>query len=99
MVTSAVTAVAIVGAYAWYELQQQEIPVRCASPTGRSEAAEIDSATKYAGRIEQMLVREERRGRNEGRFPVRHAGGSRTPDRGTGVRVAACDLARNDELP
>ena len=98
IVTMAVTAVAIVGSYGWDELRQPGIPARCASANGRIEAAGIDITTKYAGRMEQMLVREERSGRNAGLCPVRHSGGSRTPGRGTGVRVAACGLARRNEL-
>ncbi len=58
LVAMAVIAVAIAGSYAWYKLRPPGIPPGFVSSNGRIEATEIDLATKYAGRIEQVLVRE-----------------------------------------
>lgn len=49
---------AIAGFSAWYLLRLPAIPVGFVFSNGRIEATEIDIATKYSGRIEQVLVRE-----------------------------------------
>ncbi len=51
-------AAAVAGGYAWYRMRPPGIPPGFVSSNGRIEATEIDLATKYAGRIEQVLVRE-----------------------------------------
>jgi HlyD family secretion protein len=54
-------AVVVVGALAylgWKFFQPRELPDGFASSNGRIEATEIDVATKLAGRIEEVLVRE-----------------------------------------
>ena len=53
-----VIAAAVGGIYAWYEMRPAGIPAGFVASNGRIEATEIDVATKYAGRIEQVLVRE-----------------------------------------
>jgi HlyD family secretion protein len=58
LVAMAVVGLAVAGTYAWYELRPPGIPPGFVSSNGRIEATEIDLATKYAGRIEQVLVRE-----------------------------------------
>lgn len=58
IVGMALIALAIAGAYAWYKLRPPGLPPGFVSSNGRIEATEIDIATKYAGRIEQVLVRE-----------------------------------------
>ena len=54
----AIMVAAIGGLYAWYRLRPPGIPAGFVSSNGRIEATEIDLATKYAGRIEQVLVRD-----------------------------------------
>jgi multidrug efflux pump subunit AcrA (membrane-fusion protein) len=54
----AMMGVAIGGGYAWYKLRPPAIPAGFVFSNGRIEATEIDIATKYSGRIEQVLVRE-----------------------------------------
>ena len=51
-------AVAAAGGYAWYLLRPAGIPRASSYSNGRIEATEIDIATKYAGRIDEVLVRE-----------------------------------------
>src|SRR3954449_11176842 len=47
------------GAWYWQRLQQaQALPPGIASANGRIEAEQVDIATKYAGRIEAVLVDE-----------------------------------------
>ena len=58
LVAMAVIALAVAGSYVWYKLRPPRIPPGFVSSNGRIEATEIDLATKYAGRIEQVLVRE-----------------------------------------
>jgi len=54
----AIIVAAIAGLYTWYRLRPAGIPPGFVSSNGRIEATEIDIATKYPGRIEQVLVRE-----------------------------------------
>ncbi len=54
----AVIALAIAGSYTWYKLRLPGIPAGFVSGNGRIEATEIDIATKFAGRIDQVLVHE-----------------------------------------
>jgi HlyD family secretion protein len=58
IVSLAVMVAAIGGFFAWYELRPPGIPAGFVFSNGRIEATEIDIATKYSGRIEQVLVRE-----------------------------------------
>ncbi|NIY75889.1 HlyD family efflux transporter periplasmic adaptor subunit [Thalassospira sp. HF15] len=46
------------GGYAYWQSQQSELPEFIASGNGRIEAEEIRVATKYAGRVEDVLVQE-----------------------------------------
>ena len=48
-------AVGAAGGYAWYRLRPAGIPPGFVYSNGRIEATEIDVATKYAGRIDQVL--------------------------------------------
>lgn len=54
----AALVIAIAGGYAWYRLRPPGLPAGFVSSNGRIEAIEIDLASKYAGRVEQVLVRE-----------------------------------------
>lgn len=58
LVIPAAIAVGIGAAYWWYALRPPGIPPGFVSGNGRLEATEIDIATKYSGRIEEVLVRE-----------------------------------------
>jgi HlyD family secretion protein len=58
LLMATVMAVVIASAYAWYELQPPGIPPGFVSGNGRLEATEIDIATKYPGRIDQVMVKE-----------------------------------------
>ena len=58
LLAAVAVAVGIVGGFAWYRLRPPGIPPGFVSSNGRIEATEIDIATKYQGRIEQVLVRE-----------------------------------------
>ena len=59
LITASISVAVITGAlYAWYRLRPQGIPPGFVSSNGRIEATEIDIATKYAGRIDALLVRE-----------------------------------------
>ena len=58
MVVLVVAGAGIAGGYAWYEFHQTAIPPGFVSGNGRLEATEIDIATKFPGRIEEVLVRE-----------------------------------------
>ena len=58
LIAAAAIAVAIGGYYAWYKLRPPGLPAGFVASNGRVEATEIDIATKYAGRIEAVLVRE-----------------------------------------
>jgi HlyD family secretion protein len=53
-----VTALGIAAAYAWHTLRQQGIPPGFVSGNGRLEATEIDIATKFPGRIQEVLTKE-----------------------------------------
>lgn len=46
------------GYYAWQKFGRNDLPPGIASGNGRIEATEIDIATKTAGRIQEILVRE-----------------------------------------
>ncbi len=52
------TALAGAGAWHWWQLQQARLPDYIASGNGRIEAQEVQVATKYSGRIAQVLVQE-----------------------------------------
>lgn len=54
----AISVAAVAGLYTWYKLRPPGIPPGIIFSNGRIEATEIDIATKYPGRIEQVLVRE-----------------------------------------
>ena len=58
IVSLAVILAAIAGFSTWYVLRPPAIPPGLVFSNGRIEATEIDIATKYSGRIEQILVRE-----------------------------------------
>ncbi|HTT75370.1 MAG TPA: efflux RND transporter periplasmic adaptor subunit [Candidatus Binataceae bacterium] len=58
VVIIAIITVTVVGAYLWYQSRPPEIPAGIVSGNGRVEATEIDIATKFAGRIDQVLVHE-----------------------------------------
>ena len=58
LLAAAVVAVGIAGGYTWYRLRPPGIPAGFVSSNGRIEATEIDIATKYPGRIDQVLVQE-----------------------------------------
>ncbi|MGV6871666.1 HlyD family secretion protein [Pseudochelatococcus sp. B33] len=49
---------AFLGYYAWQEIGRDTLPEGIASGNGRIEATEIDVATKAAGRVREVLVRE-----------------------------------------
>ena len=49
---------AMAGVYTWYGLRPAGIHPGFVSSNGRIEATEIDIGTKYAGRVEQVFVRE-----------------------------------------
>ncbi len=58
IVAVALVVVAVVGAFLWLRYQASEKPDGIASGNGRIEATEIDIATKYQGRIAEILCRE-----------------------------------------
>jgi len=58
IVSLAVVVAVFAGFYAWRLLRPSAIPAGFVFSNGRIEATEIDIATKYSGRIEQVLVRE-----------------------------------------
>src|SRR5215472_12573227 len=58
LVSLVVIVAGMAGFFAWYELRPVGVPPGFVFSNGRIEATEIDIATKYAGRIEQVLVRE-----------------------------------------
>lgn len=53
-----VLAGAAAGGWAWWQQQQSRLPPNIASGNGRIEATEVQIATKYAGRVAEVLVRE-----------------------------------------
>ena len=57
-VAAALAAVAVLGAYAWQQWSAARQNDGLAGGNGRIEATEIDVATKYAGRVAEILVRE-----------------------------------------
>src|SRR5277367_5481345 len=46
------------GAFAWWKLSQPGLPPGFAGANGRLEAKQVDVATKYAGRIAEVLADE-----------------------------------------
>jgi HlyD family secretion protein len=58
LTTVVVTALGFASAYAWYALRQPAIPPGFVSGNGRLEATEIDIATKFSGRIQEVLAKE-----------------------------------------
>ncbi len=58
MVASVMVVAAVSALFAWYKLRSPGIPPGFVYSNGRIEATEIDVATKYAGRIDEVLVRE-----------------------------------------
>lgn len=58
VVLAAAVILAIVGYNAWKELSRDRLPDGIATGNGRIEATEIDVATKVAGRVKDVLVRE-----------------------------------------
>jgi HlyD family secretion protein len=53
-----IAAVAVVAAVAWWRHQNNALPPGLFAANGRVEAIEVDIATKYAGRVAEILVRE-----------------------------------------
>lgn len=51
-------AVAGAGGWLWYDSQSERLPEAFARSNGRIEAERIDVATKFAGRLAEILVRE-----------------------------------------
>lgn len=51
-------AAAVAAGYAWWERHQNDLPDHIASGNGRIEAEEVRIATKYAGRVAEVLVNE-----------------------------------------
>jgi HlyD family secretion protein len=49
---------AVGGGYYWWRTQQDQLPDHIASGNGRIEAEEVHIATKYAGRVAEVLVEE-----------------------------------------
>ncbi len=58
IVLALLAAAAAGGAYAWWRLKPAPLPAGIAMANGRLEAIQIDVATKYAGRIKDVLVYE-----------------------------------------
>ena len=58
IITITLVAVVGAGAFLWFRFQVLEKPATIASGNGRIEATEIDIATKYQGRIAEILCRE-----------------------------------------
>jgi len=58
MIVLVVIVAAAGGGFAYWKSQQSELPSYIASGNGRIEAEEIRVATKYAGRIDEVLVDE-----------------------------------------
>lgn len=58
LLAAVVVAVGIAGGYAWYRLRPPGLAPGFVSSNGRIEATEIDIATKYPGRIDEVFVRE-----------------------------------------
>jgi HlyD family secretion protein len=50
--------VALVAAWQWWRSRQPQLPAGIVSGNGRIEADEVDIATKYAGRVQEILVQE-----------------------------------------
>ena len=46
------------GGFYWWQTQQGQLPDHIASGNGRIEAEEVHIATKYAGRVAEVLVEE-----------------------------------------
>ena len=57
-VVAALAAVAVIGGYAWQQWNAAHKNDGLVGGNGRIEATEVDVATKYAGRISEILVRE-----------------------------------------
>ena len=57
-VVAALAAIAVLGAYAWRQWNAAHENEGLVGGNGRMEATEVDVATKYAGRISEILVRE-----------------------------------------
>ncbi|WP_428163411.1 HlyD family secretion protein [Diaphorobacter sp.] len=58
MLVSAVLILALAGAYAWMQWSAKQQDNGLAGGNGRIEATEVDIATKYAGRVAEVLVQE-----------------------------------------
>jgi HlyD family secretion protein len=62
LVTAAIliglAALAAAAAWHWWQLRQSRLPDYIASGNGRIEAQEVQVATKYSGRVAQVLVKE-----------------------------------------
>lgn len=56
--TAAVAAVAVLGGYAWLQWKNSQQNEGLVGGNGRIEATEVDVATKYAGRVAEILVQE-----------------------------------------
>ena len=67
-------AVAIAGYFVWQNQTRSALPEGIAKSNGRIEAGQVQIAAKYSGRVSEILVDEERHGRQgPGRRP--HGGG------------------------
>ena len=51
-------AVLVGAAYAWKQMNQEGLPAGFASGNGRIEATEVDVATRFAGRVQEVTVME-----------------------------------------
>ncbi len=58
LIVLVVIVAAAAGGYAYWQAQQSDLPDYIASGNGRIEAEEVRVATKYAGRVEEVLVEE-----------------------------------------
>jgi HlyD family secretion protein len=58
LIVAAVLAVAAAAAYFWWQNRQGELPDHIAGGNGRIEAESVQVATKYAGRVAEVLVSE-----------------------------------------
>lgn len=58
VVSLVLVALVCTGAFFWFQIEEADKPVLIASGNGRIEATEIDIATKYHGRVAEILCRE-----------------------------------------
>ena len=58
VVSLVLVAIICAGAFFWFRFEESEKPVLIASGNGRIEATEVDIATKYPGRVAEILCHE-----------------------------------------